>query len=443
MIIYGAAVQEARNRLRSAQISTMVDALNSLLFLPGTEFPSAFAGAFSTWVGSLQAVPNNARANAALAAAKVRAKQFADATTIYDIFAIGDVLRYLGEFFEFGGDPTVDDFRKGLRNQIAFNEANRARRPVPDVLTAELPDLGIFKNRLLDRSVVKYMERFYGPYLGADISGTTTDALDVLAYYIESLSQQPIGKATLQAGAASEISLGYELVPIATMVLQYHHSLVECGLALALPSVSASPGAAATAAELDAFNPYDFGTLTNQGTSEAVQKVVAGGNATLDLDLAGTGLVVLRDAIDIERSPYADVEIGLLVSNPRTNPLFQLQQTYRTFSEKRVDQMLSGDWIYQKSDPSLAAIAENKFDDLAIDFDDLIKMNSLDLKASGHAHGLLDPALAAAGGGLHAVAREAEPKAGDKDAEALSKHLAGVDPEVLRKALALASSLHL
>jgi hypothetical protein len=414
IVIYGKAVQDARNALRSAQISTMFDVLAAVLFKPASGgSASAIAKALVKWVNELAELDDTAgtatdqgrakAANAALAHAQTRAAQFAVGGKIQDVFAIGDVLRAAGEYFELGGNGAnaevneVDAFREGLRNQIAFNRANRARRPVSNFALSEHPDLGIFKIQLLDRSTVKYMERFYGPYIGADISGTTTDALDVLAYFSSTLL-----KTDLQDGAKNSIGMGEEMVPIATMVLQYHHSLIECGLALALPSAAMSEGKGGPTAAIGSFNLYDYLTLVGSASADIIP-VIQRGNQTLDTNLARSGLVVLRDAIDIQGNPYADVEIGLLVDDPVPNPLFDLPANYQKFAEKRRDLMLLGGDIYQRSDPSLAAIAEPVFETMPLGgttFAELIRMNSVDLTAlkgdagRGRVFSSLDDALA-------------------------------------------------
>ncbi|MBO6758650.1 MAG: hypothetical protein JJ902_20115 [Roseibium sp.] len=398
IVIYGKAVQDARNRLRSAQISTMFDVLGAEMFENGGAGASAFAVAFTSWVEALPPLDENAgsqldqnaakSANRALSSAKVRGGDLYSDGTILDVFAIGDMLRLVGEYFEFGGggaDPTVtavNVFRAGLRNQLAFNRANRARRPVQNFELTEHPDLGIFKLELLDRSTVKYMERYYGPYIGADISGTTTDALDVLAYYYVDMKNSAVSKAALQTDAASAIRLGREMVPISTMVLQYHHSLMECGLALSLASKSMSPANNETAAALARFNFYDYTTFTNNAERDPILPTLQRGNATLARDLAGRGLVVIRDVIDIDNNPYADAEIALLVENPSNNALFNINERYAAFSDKRQEVMLIENVFYENQDPSLAAIASGSFGGSTfanVAFNDLIKMNSVDL----------------------------------------------------------------
>jgi len=409
-VIYGRAVQQARNLLRSAQISTMFDVLSNELFRTGTASASTFASAFSTWLNKLPA-EGPKKAQQKLAAAKIRNNDFvAPDGTILDVFAIGDVLRLVGEYIEEGGggdnSATIEAFRSQLRNQIAFNKANRARVPVPGFDLTEHPDLGIFKLQLLNRSTVKYMERFYGPYIGADISGTTTDALDVLAYYLATLAgPKNLSEARLQGEAGSAIRLGEELVPIASMVLQYHHSLMECGLALSLASQAMSPGDQETAAALKSFNFYDFETLNNDAEREPITPVLKNGNKTLAANLAGRGLAVIRDVIDIDGNDYMDTEIGLLFENPATNPLFNINDQYATFESERKTQAINENQIVN-GDPPLVAYAAGRFGNATyagVSFNELKKMNSLDLKnlendkGKGVVFGDLDEALVAAG----------------------------------------------
>lgn len=421
IVIYGKAVQDARNRLRSAQISTMFDVLGTQLLADLGGDSSAFAAAFSHWVAALPPialVPDNdlqnrvaRQANAALAAAQARNGDFLQDTDVLDLFAIGDILRYLGEFFEFGGGAdatvtTVNQFRAGLRNQLAFNRANRARKPVEGYDLTEHPDAGLFRLELLDRSTVKYMERFYGPYIGADISGTTTDALDVLAYYSVSLLQQQVTRQDLQTSAELEVEQGQEMVPIATMVLQYHHSLMECGLALSLASKSMSAANAETGSVIPDYNFYDYSTFIAGSTDEPIASVMTRANTILATNLAGRGLIVMRDVLDIQDSPYADVEIGLLIDTPSQSAVFSIPGQYLAFSQKRKDLMLQDEVIYQRGDPSLAAMVAELFPAASFagkPVTDIVAMNSVELKAwaagagAGHVFDDLDAALAGAG----------------------------------------------
>ncbi|WP_068315179.1 hypothetical protein [Polycladidibacter hongkongensis] len=405
IIIYGGAVQQARNVLRSAQISTMLETLRVVLWnqagTAGTNIGSAFSGLLVKWSADLLAdAQGPAVAIKRLQDAHARLIQFDNGTDIFDVFAVGDGLRGIGEYFELGGGGArgkqVEDLRRGLRNKIAFNVANRARKPVPDFALQEWPDLGIFKFNLLDRSTVKYMERFYGPYIGADISGTTTDSLAVLAAFnADTLGDDDLTKSLDQA-----MFDGEELVPIATMVLQYHHSLMETGLALSLSS-SAMGGSSV----LPEFNFYNFRSLGQKHMQEAPAAALMHGNKVLSRDLAGRGLVVLRDLIDINLNPYADVEIGLLVENPTDSSVFTLNSKYDKFYRERKRQSQQN-YFYQHGDPSLAAVANDmaglNIGD-AVTFDNLIAMNSIELaelKLEGRAFDDLQAALQAAGGGL-------------------------------------------
>ncbi|GGB50000.1 hypothetical protein GCM10011316_22650 [Roseibium aquae] len=439
IVIYGRAVQQARNLLRSAQISTMFDILENELFKSGSASASAFASAFSIWLNALPAAGPQ-KAQDKLAAAKMRSRDFvADDGTILDVFAIGDVLRLVGEYIEEGGggdnSATVEAFRAQLRNQLAFNRANRARQPVKDFDLSEHPDLGIFKLQLLDRSTVKFMERFYGPYIGADISGTTTDALDVLAYWLAERINPKVTKERLQIQAGSAIRLGEELVPIACMVLQYHHSLMECGLALSLASQSMSPGDRETAAALSSFNFYDYHTLNDSAAREPITPVLERGNKIVSANLAGRGLAVIRDVIDIQGNDFMDTEIALLLENPAKNDLFQINKSYYAFSNERKEQAESS------GDPSLAVYADGIFgNDVlgGVPFKDLVKMDNMGLQdlrngvGSGLVFNDLDKALIAAGKPAPALAAapsgEPAPSGAPREAAGTGEAVSAVAP---------------
>ena len=229
----------------------MVEILRNALFKDASdESATLFAGRLQHLIKWLPrpkegTKAERAKSERALKSARSRIDAFVASGSIRDVLAVGDALRYVGEYIEHGGAPqTVEAFRAGLRNAAAFNPSNRARIPVADYVQSERPDLGLFKWMLLQRSVVKYMERFYGSYLGADISGTTTDALAAFAYVMFMLVHPTPDLEQLQDQAKMDIGDGYELVPIAAMVLQYHHSLLECGIALALTSTAMSDSSA-------------------------------------------------------------------------------------------------------------------------------------------------------------------------------------------------------
>jgi len=354
IVIYGNAVQDARNRLRSAQISTMVEVLRNALFAGTDETAATFAKELQADIMALPAPPaGNARAQAALSNAQDRIAAFVSGNDIRDVFAVGDALRYVGEYMEFGGAPqTVEAFRAGLRNAQAFNRSNRARIPVADYVQTERPDLGLFKWQLTDSSVVKYMERFYGSYLGADISGTTTDALAALSYLMWIKIRPNPTQENLQFQAEVEIATGRELVPIAAMVLQYHHSLLECGLALALTST-----AMANKPAIASYNLYDYATLVNSGSAPSLDQLLTNGNQTLASDLGGYGLAVIRDFIDIDGADYANCEIALLTPNPAGSAMFSIGTQYQTFADGRRGQAVGEDGGYAKGDPTLRSIA--------------------------------------------------------------------------------------
>ncbi|WP_242112311.1 hypothetical protein [Luteimonas aquatica] len=402
VVIYGNAVQEARNRLRSAHASTMFEALSAALSGSGHDAQaSEFNRVVLETIKNLPEPVGNAVAKERLDKAKTRFAQAVQGDTLHDLFAIGDALRELGDYLaEGGGGADWKAFVRSVRDAYAFNQsANRARQPIPDFDMSQWPQLGVFKFKLLDRSVVKYMERFYGPYLGADISATTTDSLVALAYLLSQMVPSPA--STRQVDAQIAIEEGLALIPVASMVLQYHHTLIECELALSLtvPALYTDPRHDGT--RLAEADFYDFTVLTNGG--DALRDVLEAGNQTLAGELKGHRLVVLRDLIDIRDNPYADCEIGLLLP-PSARSLFQLGTHYRAFAQARKKQIMSRDGVFQKADPSLYGIAEEFEADLDlpttgsggdIDLSDLVRMNSIDLKALGAAaFDDLDKALA-------------------------------------------------
>jgi hypothetical protein len=415
IVIYGDAVQEARNRIRSVQVSVMFKILDLMTFAEGKQHAAELADA----ILSMQPPENNPRAAGNLKRAKSRISNFYADGYVQEVFALGDAIRELGEYIENGGaGGDLKDFENALRNKAAFDRSsNRARQETFGYAQSGWPPLGIFKNRLLHRSVVKYMERFYGPYIGADISGTTTDGLAVLA-----LLQQNGGAKTTAQKAQEEAAQGWELPPIATMVLQYHHSLLECGLALALKN-SALQSQGQDAPALAKFDYYDLSTLTNAWVFSSVLKT---GSGMLKRELAGRRLVVLRDAIDIQSSPYADCEIALLVEG--ADSVFDIGAQYEMFAELRKAQVMSGDGVYRSGDPSLLQVVEKYALDLGVPplNDDpaparsLAKMNSMELKRLDRsAFDNLDDALATlppptqAAAQVAALAVNAEPAAGE------------------------------
>lgn len=455
VVIYGNAVQEARNRLRSAQISTMFDVLRVELFGEGGR-----DSGFDKWLQSAIAnLPKstNSKAEIKRTGANIRIDQFVNENSVHDLFAVGDALRYVGEYIEEGGgSDSVRKFRQALRNKLAFDPANRARVQVPNYDLTEWPPLGVFKFRLLDRSVVKYMERFYGSYLGADVSGTTTDSLAALAYLFWLRQEQDDPpKADMSKAAELMISAGIGLVPIAAMVLQYHHTLLECGLALALVSDAMSTATPPDNAAIEAFDYYDFNTLAGVDKSASIATALATGNATLKDNLGNRGLVVIRDAIDIDDNPYVDCEIALLVdTSPGTaGNLFNLGTQYQTFYEARIGQSVIADTFYQKDDPSLAGAGTGLEAELQLPdgwtLSQLIRTNSIQLAKNHQANPKnyfddLDSAIQPAeqAGSSTASASDVKQTAAiqaplARGAPQPHGPLSNLDPEEVRKAIAI------
>ncbi|WP_045728163.1 hypothetical protein [Xanthomonas sp. GPE 39] len=380
IVIYGDAVQQARNRIRSVQVSVMFNILGYMQISEGEQYASLLV----TKINSLKEVPGNGAANANLARAKIYINNFynnnnGEGGEVKDVFALGDAIREVGEYIENGGaGKSIKDFENNLRNKVAFDKStNRARQEVSDYALSEWPPLGIFKNRLLDRSVVKYMERFYGPYIGADISGTTTDGLAVLAY-LENVGNEN----GMKERAMTQAQQGWELPPIASMVLQYHHSLLECGLALALKNSALKEGESDESL-LRYFNYYDLGTLLNSIRAKSIfSHLLRDGSEMMRSELGGYRLIVLRDFIDVGSVDREYCEIGLLVNG--CDDMFNIgQEVYNLFCEKIRDQLISGDGAYRDGNPSLLNVALSCGGNVGISEDgikNLARMKLADLK---------------------------------------------------------------
>lgn len=454
IVIYGKAVQDARNRMRSAHISTMLEVLDAP-FGTGAESNTS-RRLIDRIVATFGTIPDTQGKGARpLRAAKTALQRFSNPNGYRDLFAIGDALRELGDYLNEGGAGEAwQTFAAGLRNQQAFDRsANRARREIADFVSDELPELGIFKNRLLDRSVVKYMERFYGPYLGADISGTTTDSLAALAFLLSRFDgREPAPDPEHMPGDAdAAIGDGLALFPVASMVLQYHHSLLECMLALSFASPAVYGHGGVGDSPLGRADLYDYTALINrvatQRDDDPIGKILLGGNQTLDVEFGGRRLAIVRDFVDIRDNPYADCEIALLVPAPRPpdpQALFQLGTQYPRFSDTRRQQSLIEGRFYQKGDPSLLAAALVYENDLGlpavgqntgpIALSELVKRNSIELRefngrvAGANFFGSLEAAVSAA------VAADGPPPQGGgiADAPTDSPQLDAPSPEPTR-----------
>lgn len=394
VIIYGKAVQDARNRLRSVQTSTMFEAMQPLLSSRG-EKGNLPPLEIAKCINDIPATGASKRALSHLQAAKTRAREFSARGMIGDVFALGDALRELADFLNEGGDgDTWKEFLARFRDRAVFDkQSNRARIERPIETRQDYPELGIFRYWLLERSVVKYMERALGPYLGADISGSTPDALGALVYLAIRNEKVTPGKAAMTPEEEAENLLkdGSPLVAVASMVLQYHHSLLECVLALALIG-NAKKGEDPLEQLLSEdqskylldIDLYRFSSLIRRDDSTSWLRIkLENGDAALKQELGGARLLVIRDFIDIEHNPYADCEIALLVPPGEADALFQPARSYERFSKLRQDQCIDAAVGYRRSDPNLYQVAKEfgiSTNITDIDLLDLVKRNSNDLK---------------------------------------------------------------
>ncbi len=146
-----------------------------------------------------------------------------------------DIIRLYGEVVEkvpaFESANLEKERMRGTRpsgraqivEDLSFEPAFRSRKKIeatkpPDHVLRNYPDLkatGITGIKLFEEDTVKKIDRMFALPEGASISGTTADSI-----YSFTLLDNPLLAGWLQ------------LLPIATMVSQYHHTLLECALTL-------------------------------------------------------------------------------------------------------------------------------------------------------------------------------------------------------------------
>ena len=144
-----------------------------------------------------------------------------------------------------GISPTLNDQKAGWRPELHFDKAHRARLRDAEYESAQsAPHVGAahavmaalrrdeagfagMERTMLNRSrsTVFKIDFVYGLPEGCDISGTTADSL-FFHYYLE-----PFCTITDVPPWMFEI---LHLLPIATMVYQAHHTLLECALTISL-----------------------------------------------------------------------------------------------------------------------------------------------------------------------------------------------------------------
>jgi hypothetical protein len=127
-------------------------------------------------------------------------------------------------------DPKVRRLRvKATRRiQDSIEEMLKAWEgiPVDERVNAKLR--GVSLNTLLPGSTVRAMDRMFGLPEGADISGTTADNL---------FAFETVMNATKMLKKDQQQPAVLNLLPIAAMVSQYHHTVLECALTLTMNGV--------------------------------------------------------------------------------------------------------------------------------------------------------------------------------------------------------------
>lgn len=164
----------------------------------------------------------------------------------------GDLMRLFGGIIE---DETlqtrglvgkaVEDFRREQRVGPGFGGDQRSRTGggytpnLPHIEAAHNAALefkrtkgfsGFAKMTLNDNSTVKKIDSAFGLAEGCDISGTTADALFFFRHvnaFIDGLPEM----------ITDELLPVIQLLPMATMASQGHHTILECGLTLTLNNI--------------------------------------------------------------------------------------------------------------------------------------------------------------------------------------------------------------
>ncbi|WP_299593314.1 hypothetical protein [uncultured Tateyamaria sp.] len=123
---------------------------------------------------------------------------------------------------------------KSLQNKQAFDTTtNRIRIKRRDILE-QVPGVGITQWYLPSDDVLGTIDRLLGYYETGDISGTTTDGLAVLAT-LQTLNVYALGNpVAIKPKIATLVNNGLAFNSFAGMVIQMHHSLPECMMAINL-----------------------------------------------------------------------------------------------------------------------------------------------------------------------------------------------------------------
>lgn len=161
--------------------------------------------------------------------------------TVINPLALGDFCRAFADM----ATSVKEGTNKGLyaigllirqmQNPQAFNKTtNRIRIKRRDILE-QVPGVGITQWYLPSDDVLGTIDRLLGYYETGDISGTTTDGLVVLAA-LQTLDPGPeFGSVDkIKPRIAELINNGLAFNSFAGMVIQMHHSLPECMMAINL-----------------------------------------------------------------------------------------------------------------------------------------------------------------------------------------------------------------
>lgn len=162
--------------------------------------------------------------------------------TLTNPLAIGDVCRACADMISAApnhpntapGLAPIAQLFHDLQNAQAFNKTtNRVRVKRRDILD-QMPGVGGTQWYLPPEDVLGNIDRLLGYYETGDISGTTTDGLGVLAM-LSTVNVAAIGTLDqIKQQLAAMVNNGLAFTSFAGMVVQMHHSLPECMMAINL-----------------------------------------------------------------------------------------------------------------------------------------------------------------------------------------------------------------
>ncbi|MCI5209858.1 MAG: hypothetical protein D3910_13935 [Candidatus Electrothrix sp. ATG2] len=126
---------------------------------------------------------------------------------------------------EWGEVAFRKDSRRRDKVEGSIDTNNNTEKEIAEVLGLGNKDkTGITINKLQTGSVVRGIDMLFGLPEGADISGTTADSI----WAIETLMNM------IKRKKLAEVDPNILLLPVAAIVSGYHHTILECGLSLAI-----------------------------------------------------------------------------------------------------------------------------------------------------------------------------------------------------------------